>query len=371
MRKTFSGYYLPTDDEFSELWDNCLFVLDANVLLGLYRYSPKTRDEIINIFKSIKDRLWVPHQAGEEYHRNRVGTIEGLKSVCEEIKEVLHKAENTLEGGLGGFRRRHPSVDPDHFIDKIKSTFVAIEKEIKMRKIEVPDRRKHDDIMDNITSLLEVKIGPSYSLEKLDEIYDEGKIRYKHKIPPGYKDAEKEGTKKYGDLVMWYQIIDKAEKDQKPIILITEETKEDWWQLYKSETIGPHPKLTEEIRDKAGVSFYMYRVDPFVRRAKEYFELEVAQDAIDEVQEVRKSDEERLKAAGPFSSQDVLNAFVRAMPPTETWKRIAERMTFGEETWKRIVQQLAGPEDALRYNIRNETTQSVTDSEEEPNESDE
>ena len=43
MRKTFPGYYRPTEAEFRRLWDKCIFVLDANVLLNLYRYSEETR----------------------------------------------------------------------------------------------------------------------------------------------------------------------------------------------------------------------------------------------------------------------------------------------------------------------------------------
>jgi hypothetical protein len=56
MRKTFSGYYRPTEDEFAEMWRNCLFVLDANVLLNLYRYSRKTSDEFLGILDGVSDR---------------------------------------------------------------------------------------------------------------------------------------------------------------------------------------------------------------------------------------------------------------------------------------------------------------------------
>ena len=38
-----------------------------------------------------------------------------------------------------------------------------------------------------------------------------------------------EDIKKYGDLILWYQIIDKAKESKKPIILISGDVKEDWW----------------------------------------------------------------------------------------------------------------------------------------------
>jgi hypothetical protein len=36
MRSVFVGHFRPTQDEFAQLWDECIFVIDANVLLNLY-----------------------------------------------------------------------------------------------------------------------------------------------------------------------------------------------------------------------------------------------------------------------------------------------------------------------------------------------
>jgi len=57
MRKTFPEYYHPDDDDFSNLWKNCIFVFDASVLLNIYRYTPATRDGFIDILGKISDRL--------------------------------------------------------------------------------------------------------------------------------------------------------------------------------------------------------------------------------------------------------------------------------------------------------------------------
>jgi hypothetical protein len=72
MRETFPGYYTPSDAEFKRLWTKSLFVLDANVLLNLYRYSSETRKKLIEILQRLDTRLWVPHQAALEYQRNRL-----------------------------------------------------------------------------------------------------------------------------------------------------------------------------------------------------------------------------------------------------------------------------------------------------------
>ena len=90
MRTTFLGYYRFTEEEFSTLWKDCLFVLDANVILNLYRYSKNTSDVLLNILKGISERLWLPHQIAFEYQDNRLETIAGQEKLLEN-RASLHK----------------------------------------------------------------------------------------------------------------------------------------------------------------------------------------------------------------------------------------------------------------------------------------
>ena len=62
MKDLFPGYYRPSEDEFSDLWKNCVFILDTNVLLNLYRYSEKYRNDFIKVLHKIETRLWILHQ---------------------------------------------------------------------------------------------------------------------------------------------------------------------------------------------------------------------------------------------------------------------------------------------------------------------
>ena len=48
MRKLFSGYYRPLNEEIEELWANCIFIFDTSSLLNLYRYSKELK---INTYK--------------------------------------------------------------------------------------------------------------------------------------------------------------------------------------------------------------------------------------------------------------------------------------------------------------------------------
>ena len=295
MKKTFPGYYRPTEDEFSELWKNCLFVLDANVLLNLYRYSPETSEELIGILNEISGRLWIPHQAALEYQKNRLVVIEQQAAAYDKIQEELRKTQGEIDNQLRSFAR-HPFIEVDRLLERIKNIFIEIGKDLNKLKQEHPDLLEEDHIRDAITALFEGKVGPPYSSERMDEIYKEGKTRYEHEIPPGYLD-KKEGTRQYGDLVLWFQVIDKAKEAKKPIILITDDRKDDWWWRFKGKTIGPQLKLIEEVLYQAGVSFYMYQSDPFMEHAREYLGQQVKQEAIDEVRDVRRRDEEYMEFA--------------------------------------------------------------------------
>ena len=90
MRKTFSGYYRPSQAEFHELWGKkCVFILDASVLLNLYRYPEKAREDLARILEHIKSQLWVPHQAALEYQENRLKVIAEQKSRYRKVRNCL------------------------------------------------------------------------------------------------------------------------------------------------------------------------------------------------------------------------------------------------------------------------------------------
>lgn len=84
MKNNFPGYFPPNNVDVQELWETCLFTVDANILLNMYRYSDHTRREFIKILKAIEDRLWLPHQAAQEYFENRLQVISQQEKAYEE-----------------------------------------------------------------------------------------------------------------------------------------------------------------------------------------------------------------------------------------------------------------------------------------------
>ena len=103
-------------------------------------------------------------------------------------------------------------------------------------------------------------------------------------------------------------MIYKAQKWKAPIILITDDRKEDWWLKHNGQTIGPRPELVGEIKIKASVEFYMYQADPFMEHANTHLAKPVKQEVIDEVRTVRNHDEAQLKLVN-----DALREYVGAV----------------------------------------------------------
>ena len=123
--------------------------------------------------------------------------------------------------------------------------------------------------------------------EQRKKVYLEGKNRYEKSVPPGYKDEHKDDESKYGDLVVWKQIIDKAKESETSIMFVTDDRKEDWWERFKGKVIRPRPELIQEICEQTGVKFYMYQTDPFMEQASKHLRRKVKQNAIDEVKNIR------------------------------------------------------------------------------------
>lgn len=306
MRDTFSGYYQPEESEFSVLWEDCLFVLDANVLLNLYRYSPQTSQVLIDILTQISDRLWIPHQVAFEYQENRLSAIAGQVKVYDEISQILQNTQKNLENSLS---REHLSLDVETLLEKVKIAFAEIEEDLDQHRQQHPDLFNNDHIRDTITTIFNGKVGGPYSQDELTKFYRAGDERYENKIPPGYEDRKKDGVKrygnlilkdKYGDLIAWFQIIDKAKSENKPMIFVTDDTKEDWWWIAQGKTVGPRPELITEIKNRADVSFYIYTPRSFMLYAGDYLEIEVTDEIADEVQgitEEKRSWKDELVAA--------------------------------------------------------------------------
>ena len=226
IKETFEWAIPISDEEKSQIWEEAILTVDTNVLLDLYRFHPETTRQILNGLESFKGRVWLSHQVASEFFKNRNKVIldaeknliageEKITSLSKEVESTLNKALDTLLDGLSSNRTISKKL-----IDNLKNG-------LKGKTHEIAELS--DDIIKNFTSEETTKVTPQKDdiLLKIIEIFDKNlgdsfggdqeklittaKERYKNKIPPGYKDENKEDNT-YGDFFLWEQILRYAEK---------------------------------------------------------------------------------------------------------------------------------------------------------------
>src|ERR1700735_1514638 len=109
MREKYPGWYPKSAAEASALWNNAIFVPDANVLLHCLRHPAAVRERLLRLFEVLKASLWIPYQVGLEFHRNRLdvelGAQDAYEALIKDQEAVLEKARERLRQ-----LRAHPTI---------------------------------------------------------------------------------------------------------------------------------------------------------------------------------------------------------------------------------------------------------------------
>jgi hypothetical protein len=151
-----------------------------------------------------------------------------------------------------------------------------------------------DEIWQEVAEIFDGRVGDELPADRKKEIFEEvGPGRYESRVPPGYKDANdnsKQGFHKFGDLILWFEIIEQAKATQKPVLFITDDRKEDWWDL-SVKGFAPRPELGNEIYRAAGTLFHMYLPLDFVKWAGGKLDREISEKAAGEIEDLRPLDE--------------------------------------------------------------------------------
>lgn len=249
MKKQFPGHFPQSSREIRRLWDTCVFIFDANILLNLYRYSDRTRDEFLQVLTSVSDRIWLPHRAAEEFFANRLSVIGQQEKAYDDTIRTIETLSDDLANA-----RQHPFVS-DATMKRVQQVFDKLKQELTSNQKVHTKRITDDSIQSAIAKVFTGRVGEPYDHERLNTIFEERQQRYAESIPPGFKDQRKsddsgahsEKCRKYGDLLVWFQILDQAQSDSVSVILVTDDKKEDWWQTFKGKTLGPPPRASAEI----------------------------------------------------------------------------------------------------------------------------
>ncbi|MCO5169528.1 MAG: PIN domain-containing protein [Planctomycetes bacterium] len=301
MRNSFRGYYAPTDDERKKLWNEGVFVLDANVLLNIYRVREQVARELLRVLENLRDRIWVPHQAGLEFHRNRLSVISEQVTAYEALEKALGEGLSSLKKEVDRFSR-HPFLDVSAVLKEINSSVDKVKQNLQTHRTRHPNLIQSDPLLDRLTAILEGRVEQAFTPDQLQALYKEGQARFDNETPPGFRDKAKPQPERYGDFILWKQILAIAGREKKPIILVTDDLKEDWWRVHRGLRVGPRPEIVDELHATTGVMLAMYSSDRFLERAREILKVAVSTQSVEEIKEAV---EERLRTSGEAARLEV------------------------------------------------------------------
>lgn len=227
-----------------EITSSCLVFLDTNVLLLPYNTGKESLEFIGDVYKKlIKDqRLRLPSRVMQEFESNvpeqlkrifltlsqsqNVNISPSQLPLLEKTKEYaeLKKLEIKLKQQISEYRKA------------IQSTLNAIEE----WNHDDPVRKMYREIFQSIDSLQVTSL-------KEEAMLENWKYRLGNKIPPGYKDGGKDDSG-IGDYIVWQTLLDECAQMKADAILVTGETKPDWWHISNERPLYPRRELVEEFR---------------------------------------------------------------------------------------------------------------------------
>lgn len=280
-----------------KLWEDAIIIFDTSSLCAMYDMTKDAMDAMTEILGFLNDRIWLPAQVLEEYHRNREKVIanpirekyqnpdfiaqgrtmlEGMKQFFEKHKEYPYFHPYMSEKALADCEKLRETIN-----DSLKQLKVTIGVEQKSRKSEIEELKDVDGLRDKIDELAH---GVSFDYFELMNIVQEGEVRYRNSIPPGYMDdpknnprSDKKGFRIFGDLIIWKEVLQEAKRQKKPVVFVCNDVKEDWYITSKDSTDKkPRTELLKEFETITGQEIVFYDLSQFVNQLETQYKDEKA-----------------------------------------------------------------------------------------------
>ncbi|WP_248961886.1 PIN domain-containing protein [Sphaerisporangium perillae] len=290
----FREYYPPTDEQRKVAMTSGLVCLDTNVLLDAYRFAPHAREELLNVLEKLGDRLWIPHQVAGEFHRNRIKVIgdqanaytpalTALEGILEYFKQNVSDKIRTL-GRTVALTKEEERRILEQIPESVSAAWQEIDN-LRTRHGVTLDMLSNDPVLKRLEELLKGKVGARPTLEDEQKAREEAKRRAVENIPPGFAD-QKNKTDSSGDYLVWSQVLKEAAHRKSPILLVTRDTKDDWFRKEKGRTISARPELIREAREQAGSDLVIMETQSFLFHAREYLNATVSDELLSQVEQL-------------------------------------------------------------------------------------
>ena len=291
---SFHAYLKNSEEEEIRIWSEAFIVFDSSVLLDFYRVKGSTRRELFRTFDQLSSRIRIPFYTGIEFFENRPSVIrqrsQSISDIEKQLLSGLNGIRSALERGVSG-RRAVAELRKDwqHRLRLYETAFKGLTASAREDLVEVGN----DEVLEHFVRIFSsgVVCRP-FSQDEIAEMDLCGQERFDRRIPPGYADMEKLGVRvvndtsyqlKFGDLYFWEEVIRISKNENKDVVLVTSDMKEDWWQVVNERRIGPLPSLLFEFTTRTGKSVRIVQFDTFLGEAGRFLDRNVMDDAVRDV----------------------------------------------------------------------------------------
>jgi hypothetical protein len=297
MKNSFSGYV----DNFLENnileASEAIIAFDTNILLNLYRVEASVSKDILSQIKYLIDNehfeVWLPHQVALEFNTLRKPTLREKNRSVSVIENEFNSFKKKLQG-LASVGGKNSEIYP--LKKELGNYLHEIDNVIKRHSPKKASLKSKDIIGQTIFDIFENRVGEPYTKDQMSEVEKDASYRFDNKIPPGYDDSEKESSysfnginisAKYGDYILWRQLIEYAQKKEKTIILVTADVKPDW----QSKEFGRvRPELITEFKLKTEQDFYALTLLEFEQHFRSQLKRKLSTESTSQIEELNKRD---------------------------------------------------------------------------------
>lgn len=326
MKDILSAFYNDESDaNLEKIWkhEKTKFIFDTNILLNIYYYNSDGKKIFFQLLKSLDNKAWLPFHVALEYQRNRLKIInecfESNQKIIKRIENLNTKMDfdetsfDKIQENFKDFFNKNNGLDSK--FKEFKDTYKNIlsESQSKFKDISKP-------ILEEIKRINSDQISinsPDHVRDRLDNIFKEDRLgdclfksesdlvefnkdaekRFSNQLPPGYADEKEKGEdffifqnykyfNKFGDLIVFKEIIKHAkENNLENIVFISEEKKEDWRESIltsnQKKILGIRHELKDELyRESEVKNIFIFNQEQFVSYTNKFLATNVDQESI-------------------------------------------------------------------------------------------
>lgn len=208
--------------------------LDTNILAYLFKLLAAARVEFFHWTDKLilEDRLKVPAWVLSEYLAKLTsGRIDEYTARSHEPDEIRKKLENLqniaslfVDGNV--LTRIGFTGDRTQFLEQFEEATKKLSEFTKVFAHQFDAATIHKEVAE--------KLAPAVLASNISDLTiracTEGEMRASQRMPPGFKDSGK-GENKYGDLIIWFEILQFAESNSdkfEKIVFLSNDEKPDW-----------------------------------------------------------------------------------------------------------------------------------------------